>query len=226
MSHPRATQAGPLPKKEARHSGFSLVELTATISILALVLGAGGMMTLGDSGMSRRVATHRLAALIDQARNRAMTSRSTVMLAIAGPGKVEEHPDRCVLGLLQIDGEWQETGSGPIAAKLLGKWRPLDTGLVFLGGEHPDCANPLDHPARRVRHSTNRTADVEVYGIVFNHRGRMIHPAGDAPAVLRLAEGGYPGGVATPRRRGADQHVSDTWLQIGRVAGRVHEVRL
>lgn len=225
MSDPRATPARPHPPQAARQSGFSLVELTATIAILALLLGAGGMMAQGDSGMARRVATHRLAALIDQARNRAMTSRSTVMLAIACPGKVEEHPDRCVLGLFRIDGAWDDAGTGTVDAKQLGKWQPLDTGLVFLGGGHPECANPLDHPARRVRQSTNRTADVEVHGVVFNHRGRMVHPAGDAPAVLRLAEGGYPGGVPTPKRRGADRRVSDTWLQIGRVAGRVHEVR-
>lgn len=206
-------------------AGFSLVELVMVAGTIALLLGSASAIVAGGAGKSQRVASDRLAGLVEQARNRAATSRTTVMLAIAEPGGAPEHPDQCALGLLEVAGDWDSMDSGPVEASLLGRWKPLETGMVFLGGNHGGLVNPLDLPKRSVRYATNRTVEAEVTGIVFNARGRMVHPSGAASAVLRIAEGGYPGGVATPKKRGADERISDTWLRIGRTTGRTYEDR-
>ena len=206
------------------HPGFSLVEIVVVLAILVILIGMTAMYMSGSGDKARRAATDQLVGMIEQARNMALVSRSQVMLAIAEPGSLPTHPDKCVLGLLRLEGDWDPQTPGPVPAKLLGRWRPVETGVIFLGGDLANLINPMDLPKMTIRYTTNRTIDAEVHGLAFNARGRLIHPVGSAPGVLRLADGAYPRGVATPKSRGADQRISDTWLKIGRVTGRAYEV--
>lgn len=204
--------------------GFSLVEMVVVIAIVTILIGSASMALSGGAGKARRVATDQVVGMIEQARSRAMVSRSTVMVAIAEPGALPWPQDNCALGLLQVEGDWDPSSSEPVSAKLLGRWRTLEKGMIFFGGESETLANPLDLPKVTVRYTTNRAFDLDVYAIAFNARGRLVYPVGSVSAVLRMAEGGYPGGVATPVRRGSDRRISDSWLKIGRVTGRAYEV--
>ena len=205
-------------------AGFSLVEMVVVLAILVILLGSTAMYMSGGTDKARRAATDQVAGMVEQARKTALVSRSQVMLAIAEPGSLPGHQDKCVLGLLRLEGDWDPKAPGPVAAELLGRWRPLETGVIFLGGDTGNLINPLDLPKLTIRYTTNRTIEAEVRALAFNARGRLIHPVGSAPGVLRIADGAYPGGVTTPKRQGADQRISDTWLKIGRVTGRAYEV--
>jgi prepilin-type N-terminal cleavage/methylation domain-containing protein len=204
--------------------GFSLVEMVVVMAILVILIGFAATHLSGGAEKARRAATDQVIGMIEQARNTALVSRSTVMLAIAEPGSLPANDDKCVVGLLRVEGDWDPMSLEPVSGTLLGRWKPLETGVIFMGGAMGSLTNPLDAPEVPIRYTTRRTIEAEVRGIIFNARGRLIHPVGPAPAVLRIAEGGYPRGVPTPMRRGADQRVSDTWLKIGRVTGRAYEV--
>jgi prepilin-type N-terminal cleavage/methylation domain-containing protein len=203
--------------------GFSLIEMVVVLAILVVLMGSATILS-GGSEKARRAATDQVTGMIEQARNAAMVSRSTVMLVIAEPGSLPTNEDRCVVGLLRVEGDWDPSGPGPVSGKLLGRWRPLETGVIFLGQTIGSLANPLDGPKLPIRYTTSRTVEADVRGLAFNARGRLVHPVGSAPGVIRLAEGGYPKGVPTPMRRGPDQRISDTWLKIGRVTGRAYEI--
>jgi len=206
------------------HPGFTLVEMVVVIAIMVILLGITAMYMSGGTEKARRAATDQVVGMVEQARNTALVSRSPVMLAIAEPGSLPTHQDKCVLGILRLEEDWDPQASGPVPAKLLGRWRPVETGVIFLDGEMVNLINPIDLPKLTIRYTTNRTIEADVQGVAFNARGRLIHPVGSAAGVLRLADGAYPGGVATPKRRGADQRISDTWLKIGRITGRAYEV--
>lgn len=198
--------------------------MVVVMAILVILIGSAAMYLSGGPEKARRTATDQITGMIEQARNAAVASRSTVMLAIAEPGSLPTHEGRCVVGLLRVDDGWDPSGEEPVTGKLLGRWKPLETGVIFMGGEIVGLANPLDQPKMTIRYVTSRAFEAEVCGVAFNARGRLVYPVGASPASLRLAEGGYPRGVPTPVRRGPEQRISDTWLKIGRVTGRAYEV--
>lgn len=204
--------------------GFSLVEMALCIGILVVLIGFAAMFVSGGSESARRTVTDQVIGQIEQARSIALVSRSTVLLAIAEPGNLPMYADACAIGLLEVDGEWDPLQIGPVSCRLLGRWRPLEKGVIFLGGEMGTLRNVMDGPKVRIRYTAHRTVEADVHGIVFHARGRLAHPAGSAPAVIRLAEGGYPKGVPTPKRRAPDGEISAHWVKIGRVTGRAYEV--
>jgi prepilin-type N-terminal cleavage/methylation domain-containing protein len=222
--HKTMTYAPPHSSSSFARAGFSLVEMVVVIAMLVMLIGSSAMYVSGRQEHARRTVTDQLVGMIGQARNTAMVSRSTVMLAIAEPGSLPFHEGKCVLGLVKLEAAWDAGGSGPISGVLLGRWTPLESGVILMGGDIGGLGNPLDLPELRIRYTTGRTIEAGVRGVAFNARGRLIHPAGSAPVVMRIAEGGYPGGAPTPLRRGPDQRISETWLKIGRATGRAYEV--
>lgn len=200
------------------------MEMVVVMAILLILMGSAAMYLSGGSEKARRAATDQVTGMVEQARNTALVSRSTVMFVIAEPGALPTYEDKCVVGLLRVEGDWDPSSPETVSGDLLGRWRPLENGVIFMGGVIGSLANPMDAPKRSIQYATSRTIEAEVRGVAFNARGRLIYPVGSSPAVIRIAEGGYPRGVPTPMRRGSDQRISDTWLKIGRVTGRAYEV--
>ena len=202
-----------------RKAAFSLIELLTVIAVISILLAIGIKILGGTSAQARKTATDALAATIEQARSTAITSRCTVILAIAEPGDLPTTDDRCRLGLFKVT-TWPNS-STTVDATLLRRWQAIPTGAIPYGGAYEGIRNPYDLPELTVRYvSGGKQIEAIVHAIAFTPRGGLQWPTGSDPVVLRIAEGGYRGGKAMPDLRGASKGVSENRLQIGRVVAR------
>ncbi len=214
----------PPPKSGIARSAaaFSLVEMAAVTAILATLMTAGIGLLTGTGTRSRKAGTDLLAGLIEQARTTAITSRSQVVLAIAEPGDFPAGDERCRIGLFQVDVEWPDasTTPSPLNCTLLNRWQTLNTGIALIPGDVNGVANPLDQPEVTIAYGATKNLSVKVHVIAFNSCGGLHYPAGSTPIAIRIAEGGYRGGRATPNKRGSQQSITENRLKIGRVTAR------
>lgn len=210
-----------------RRDGFSLVEMVAVIAVVVILLIAGVNLIGNTSAQARKAASDQITGLIEQARTTAIASRATVILAVAEPGDLPATDERCRLGLFRVEGEWNpESATGPVTCVLLSRWKPLETGVVLLGsdasGGSEPVVNPLSTSELDVSYKTNKTYSVKVHALAFNSRGGLVYPVGSAPANLRIAEGGYRGGKASPNKR--NNSVAENILRVGRVTARPYRI--
>lgn len=191
--------------------------MVAVTAILGTLMAAGVGLLSGTGAQSRRAGADMLAGLIEQARSKAISSRSHVVLAIAEPGDLPGDDERCRLGLFKID-EWPDPlASSPVLmAVLLSRWQPLNTGVVLGGGDVDGVSNPMDGEQVTINYGGTRNLSAKVHIIAFNACGGLHYPPGSTPVAVRIAEGGYRGGkVISNRRPGAENR-----LKIGRVTAR------
>jgi hypothetical protein len=194
--------------------------MVAVIAVIVILLTAGVAILGGTGTQARRAATDQLMGMIEQARTTAITSRSTVILAVAEPSDLPAGDQRCRLGLFRVEGEWKPGSNTPVPAVLLNRWRPLESGVVLIGGQVDGVDNPLDGPELTVSYKTNKSYNLSVHALAFNSRGGLIHPAGSTPVALRIAEGGYRNGKASPNKRGDSGAIAESRLKVGRVTAR------
>jgi len=200
---------------------FSLIEMVTAIALMMILIGSGVGLLSGSGGQSRKVGADMLTAMIEQARTAAITSHCYVLLAVADPGAVAGGDERCRLGLFKVQA-WPDTVTDTANGVMLGRWSPLATGVVLVSGEIDGVANPLDATELTITYNSVVPTTVKVHGIAFNPRGELHYPAGTAPVVMRIAEGGYRGGKATANINGASGRSVESRLKIGRVTGRAY----
>ncbi|MEX1049165.1 MAG: hypothetical protein WED15_06535 [Akkermansiaceae bacterium] len=204
--------------------------MVAVIAILVTLMTAGVSLLNGTGAQSRRAGTDMMAGLIEQARTKAITSRSYVILAIAEPGDLPAGDERCRIGLFRIEGSEAPTSLDNINAVLLNRWQLLNTGVVLIPGSVPvddgddDLENPLDLPQATINYGAAKNLSVQVHAIAFNPRGGRHFPFGPDPIALRIAEGNYRGGTATPYERGTQKSITENRLRIGRVNARPYRL--
>jgi len=202
---------------------FSLIEMVAVIAVLVILMTAGVSLMNGTGSQSRKAGTDLLTGMIEQARTSAITSRSFVVLAIAEPGDLPAGDERCRLGLFKVEA-WPQNSSDPVEGVLMSRLRTLETGIALIGGPVDGVDNPLDAPELTISYGTTKPLKVKVHAIAFNSRGSLHHPAGSTPVALRIAEGSYRNGKATPYKRGENATITENRLKIGRVTARPYRI--
>jgi prepilin-type N-terminal cleavage/methylation domain-containing protein len=209
-----------------RKPAFSLIEMVAVIAVLVILMMAGASLMNGSGPQARKAGADLLAGMIEQARAAAITTRGNVLLAIAEPGDLPSGDERCRLGLFQVSEEdWKDDVSEPLKGSLMSRWKILETGIVLLGGGVDGVGNPLDGSKRAITYGSDaKPQTVKVRVIAFNSRGGLRLPAGSAPVVMRVAEGNYRNGEATPFKRSGSDTISENRLKIGRVIARAHRI--
>ena len=201
-----------------------MVEILVVIAVIVILLTAGVGLLGGTGAQARRSGADMLSGMIEQARTSAITTRSYVMLAVAEPGDLPVGDDRCRLGLFKVEA-WPENDTDPLAAVLMSRWRMLETGVVLISGDVEGIENPLDLPETKISYgSGSKARTIQVHGIAFNPRGGLHFPRGSTPMAMRIAEGAYRGGKATPNLRGDSQTISENRLKIGRVTARPYRI--
>ena len=209
-------------KVSRRLRGFSLIEMVAVIAILVTLMTAGVSLLSGTGAQSRKAGTDLLSGLIEQARTRAITSRSKVLLAIAEPGDLPAGDERCRIGMFRIV---ESTTSPPVATYvLLNRWQTLNTGIILL----PDDTNPanvLNSPQVSVTYKAgNKDLTINVHAITFTSRGGLAYPEGSKPIELRIAEGGSRGGKPVPNKAADSAKIPENRLRVGRVTARPYRI--
>ena len=196
------------------------------IAILVALMTAGVSLLSGNGTQSRKAGTDMLTGLIEQARTTAITSRSCVVLAIAEPGDLPATDERCRIGLFKVDKEWPDASMtpSPLKCTLLSRWKTLNTGIALIHDKVDKLTNPLDESEITIAYGGSKNLSVKVHAIAFNSRGGLHYPAGSTPIAIRIAEGGYRGGTATPNKRGSQQSITENRLKIGRVTGRPYRI--
>jgi type II secretory pathway pseudopilin PulG len=202
---------------------FTLIEMVVVIAVIViLIVGWGGALN-GTSAWARKSGTDVLSGRIDQARAAAITSRCNVVLAIAEPGDLPSGDERCRLGLFKVE-SWPESGAAAMEGVLMNRWTSLETGVILASGDLDGVPNPLDAPELTIKYGAPATpVSVTVHAIAFNSRGGLLHPSGSGPVVMRIAEGAYRKGKATPNRS-ASGTVAENHLKIGRVTARPYRI--
>jgi hypothetical protein len=201
-----------------------LIEMVAVIAILVALMTAGVSLLNGTGAQSRRTGTDMMAGLIEQARTKAITSRSYVILAIAEPGDLPSGDERCRIGLFAVEGSEPPTSLDGANVVLLNRWQMLNTGVVLIPGSVDGVENPLDLPQLTLRYGGAKNLGVTVHAIAFNPRGGLHYPLGSTPVAFRIAEGNYRGGKATPYQSGPRKSVAENRLKIGRVTARPYRL--
>jgi prepilin-type N-terminal cleavage/methylation domain-containing protein len=224
-SIPQKTIVSP-PANKHRKPAFSLIEMVAVIAVLAILMLAGVSLMNGSGPQARKAGADLLAGMIEQARSSAITTRGNVLLAIAEPGDLPAGDERCRLGLFQIKEEdWKDEETEAFKGTLLSRWKTLETGVILLGGKVDGMENPLDGPKRTISYgSDSKPQTVKVRVIGFNSRGGLRLPAGSAPIVMRIAEGNYRNGGATPFKRAGSHAITENRLKISRVTARPYRI--
>lgn len=215
----------PKPPKACGASAFSLIELLAVIAIFAILMNLGVGLLQGTGAQSRRATSDLIINLIEQARTKAITSRSHVVLAIAEPADFPTSDGRFQVGLFRVI-QWPDPAVVPLVldGKILNRWQSLDRGIVLIGGEVNGLANPLDEPKVTLRYGEARSRSVRVRVIAINSRGGLDWPLDAKPIALRIAEGKYQYGMATAYRRGELKRIAENRLKIGRINARPYPI--
>ena len=200
--------------------------MVAVIAILVTLMTAGVSLMNGSGAQSRKAGTDMLTGLIEQARTTAITSRSHVLLAIAEPGDLPAGDERCRIGLFKVTEDWPDASTTPVPLKctLLNRWQTLNSGIVLIPGDVDGVANPLDQPEVTLSYGGTKNLSAKVHVIAFNSRGGLHYPAGSTPIAMRLAEGAYRGGKATPNKRANQPNITENRLKIGRVTARPYRI--
>lgn len=204
--------------------------MVAVIAILVVLMTAGVSLLNGTGAQSRRAGTDMLSGLIEQARTKAITSRTNVVLAIAEPGDLPSDDERCRVGIFTVE-NWPATPTPPLALEgvLTSRWQTLNTGIVLLPGDVDEngvkVPNPLSKDKVSITFGGAKNLTVKVYAISFNSRGGLSYPTGSTPVAFRIAEGGYRGTPkkATPNLQGSDKVAAENRLKIGRVTARPYQ---
>jgi len=195
--------------------GFTLVEIVVTIAILVILLSAGVSLLGGTGPQARRSAVDVLTGMIEQARTTAITTRSSVVLAVAEPAAGGDNRYR--VGLFKVT-SWPDDSSAPTGMTPLGRWRLLESGVILLDGSAgAGLTNPLNEAAVAA-------GKASAHIVAFDPRGGVRYPAGSAPLVFRVAEGAYRNGKAIPNRRAGSTTVPETLIRIGRVTARPYRM--
>ncbi len=201
--------------------GFTLIEILVTISIIVILMAAGVALLGGTGPQARRSGADLLTGMIEQARTTAITTRTHVVLAIAEPVGIPANDGKCRIGLFKVSG-WPGNLSEPVGASPIGRWRILENNVVLIGGEAENgLANPLDGDKITLDYGKGQ---VSAHVVVFNPRGGLAYPAGSGPIAMRVAEGAYRNGVATPNRRAGSGTIPENLIRIGRVTARPYRI--
>jgi type II secretory pathway pseudopilin PulG len=221
-----------LPKKKSPKTApaFSLLEMVAVIAILVTLMTAG-VSLLGSTGIqSRKAGVDMLSGLIEQARTKAITSRSYIVLAIAEPGDLPAQDERCRVGLFTVQ-TWPDQMTGPLALQgvLASRWQTLNTGIALIPNQNqdpnpPNEPNILDQGQATITYGGVKNLSVQIHAIAFNPRGGLVYPMGSSPVVLRIAEGRYRDGKAIPNNRSNFKAIPESRLKIGRVTARPYQI--
>ena len=195
------------------------------IAILVMLMTVGVSLFHHRGAQSRKAGTERLLALIEQARTRAITSKSTVLLAIVEPDPQPFTDQRCRLGLFCVD-TWTNSANPqlPLQGVLTHPWQTLNPGIVLLPGTVAEIENLLDQPTITIHYGGARNLSVQAHAIAFNSRGGLHYPIGSSPIVIRLAEGVYRHGIPYPNRRDSQKTLAENCLKIGRVTARPYSI--
>jgi type II secretory pathway pseudopilin PulG len=207
-------------------AAFSLIEMAAVLAIVTTLMTAGVSLLNGSATQARHTGTDRLTGLIEQARTSAITSRTNILLAVAEPWDLAGGGGRSQLGLFRIDEEWPDAPavSGSLECTLLSRWQPLPTGIVLLPGDVDGIPNPLNQPELLLAYGGTKNLTIKVHAIVFSSRGSLHYPPGSAPIVMRITEGAYRGGKATPNLNAGQKHPTESLLKIGRITSRPYRI--
>ena len=193
------------------------------MAVLVILAVAGIGLVHGAGAQSRKAAIDLLAGMIDQARAAAITSRSYVVLAVAEPGDIPAGDERCRLGLLAVE-TWPDSPKDTLRGVLLGRWQTLNTGITLLGGAVDGVDNPMDRPRLTIATDTAQHREFTVHALVFNPHGALLYPPGSTPVAMRVAEGCYRGGQATPYRRGDSAGITASCLKIARLTSHSYHI--
>ncbi len=203
--------------------------MVAVIAILATLMTAGVSLLSNTGIQSRKTGTDMLSGLIEQARTKAITSRSNILLVIAEPGALPAQDERCRIGMFKVPDNWLENSTTVQNAELLSRWQTLNTGIVLIPGDVTQDKVTIPNPIKpnkkiSITYGGTKNLKVNAYAIAFNSRGGLSYPVGSTPVVLRIAEGGYRGGEAKPNKRGDEGIVTESRLNIGRVTARPYQI--
>ena len=217
----------PPPKftKASNTSAFSLLETLAVVAIFAILMTSGISLMRGTGAQSRKATSELMINLIEQARTKAITSRSHVVLAIAEPADFPTGDERFHIGLFRVD-QWPDPAIPPLVlnGKILNRWQSLDSGIVLIGGEVNGLANPLDQTKATLSYGEAKSRSVRVHLVAFNSRGGLDWPLDANPIALRIAEGRYQYGMAVAYRRGEQKRIAESRLKIGRISARPYPI--
>ncbi|MEY3897940.1 MAG: hypothetical protein RLZZ214_3461 [Verrucomicrobiota bacterium] len=214
-------------------AAFTLIEMVTVIAILATLMTAGVSLLNGTGAQSRKTGTDMLSGLIEQARTKAITTRSNVLLVVAEPGALPAQDERCRIGMFKVADNWLENPTMIKNAELLSRWQVLNTGIVLLPGDVEDkgdrsrtVPNALGQDKVTISYGGAKNLTVKVYAIGFNSRGGLSFPTGSTPVAFRIAEGGYRGPQRAPKanERGDEKTISENRLKIGRVTARPYQI--
>jgi hypothetical protein len=188
------------------------------MAIMTTLMLAGVRLLSNTAAQARRISVDTLVAMIELARTRAIINREYIVLAIVNPSDHSSDEMRCRLGLFRVK-TWPENAMD-LEGELLKRWQPLHLGIVPIASKIEALINPMDQPQMTIHYGGVKNQIVHAYVIGFNSAGGLHYPIGNQAIGIRLAEGNYQNGVATPFKHGSKNQITEERIQIGRTTAR------
>lgn len=209
------------PAHRPGKAGFTLLEMLVVVTIIAIVVG----MTVGVSGSLRgsrgSTAIQQLAAVVDEARAKALTGDGEVVLAFATD--VVAEPETAYRAVMIC--------RSPVAGAPTAKYEPLSGWYFLPDGYVFALSNPADHDAgvnvlnapdaqlRVLLPGGNREATLPCIG--FRELGAVSLPQDTRgrPVLVAIAEGTVEG--TRPQSPAGDAHspAQCRWLAVQKNSG-------
>lgn len=227
-------------------SAFTLVEVLAVITIVAILLGVAALAFKPSGESARRAARGEILGMLTRARSQAISTGSpsalvVVRSVVSGGGDNRdrawtEMKDRS-MNVMEV--LWDEDAGVWVGSEPTSRWIDLPKKIVLLddaaaGNSSSFGSNLLDETATLPGYVLGTAADRERGGggavkvehafVVFDPTGAVVHPTGSGRIEFVLGEGTWREGQLTVTRRLDDGSAVADRVVLSRLSGRAQSV--
>lgn len=243
----REQMTGSMPSPTDWRRAFTLVEVLAVITIIAILLGVSALALKPSGESARRAARGEILGMLTRARSHAISSGNpsamvVVRTVVSGGGDKEdkvwtEMKDR---SMNVVDVSWDEDSQVWTGKEPTSRWVDLPKKILLLDGAEADRsgsigANFLEEPvtlpgvvlgtvAERQSGGGGDSVQVEYSFVVFDPTGAVLHPSGSGRIEFVIGEGVWRNRQLTVTRRLDDGSAVADRVVLSRLSGRAQSV--